>query len=98
VIATVLLNEGANLHLRRNPDPAAESLQLIPSGAQVIITGRIESGEWLQATYEGQQGWIASQYVTLALNGVPYQSARLPVISTPTPTPTLEATPEAAPA
>ena len=97
VIATVVLNEGANLHLRRNPDPAAESLQLIPSGAQVVVTGRIESGEWLQATYEGQQGWIASAYVTLALNGAPYQSVGLPVISTPTPTPTLEATPEAAP-
>lgn len=93
VLATVLLNEGANLHLRRNPDPAAESLQLIPSGAQIVITGRIESGTWLRATYQGQQGWIASEYVTLALNGAPYQAARLDVISTPTPTPTPEATP-----
>lgn len=95
VIATVLLNEGANLHLRRSPDASAESLALIPSGAQVVVTGRIESGEWLQVTYEGQQGWVASQFVTLSLNGAPYQSASLPVISTPTPTPTPEATAEA---
>jgi hypothetical protein len=93
VIATVLLNPGANLHLRRNPDAAAESLALVPSGAQLIVTGRIENGEWLQVTYDGQEGWIASLYVTLSLNGVPYQSARVPVISTPTPTPTVEATP-----
>ena len=93
VIATVLLNEGANLHLRRNPDAAAESLALVPNGAQLVVTGRIESGEWLQVSYEGREGWVASLYVTLSLNGVPYQSAQVPVISTPTPTATVEATP-----
>lgn len=95
IVATVLLNEGANLHLRRNPDTAAESLARIPSGAQVIVTARTEAGDWLQASYDGQVGWIASLYVTLSLNGVTYQSAALPVLSTPTPTPTLEPTPAA---
>ena len=86
VLATVLLDPGANLHLRRNPNPSAESLALIPSNAQVTVTGRTESGDWLQVTYEGQQGWIASQYVTLTFNGAPYQNSELTVISSPTPT------------
>jgi hypothetical protein len=95
VIATVQLNPGANLHLRRQPNENAESLALIPNGTQLVVTGQIESGDWLQVSYEGQQGWIASQYVTLTMNGVPYQSSLLPVISTPTPTPTSEPTPGA---
>jgi hypothetical protein len=86
VLATVLLDPGANLHLRRNASATAESLALIPSNAQVTVTGRTESGEWLRVTYEGQQGWIAAQYVTLTFNGEPYESSELTVISSPTPT------------
>lgn len=39
-IATVNLNSGVNLHLRRYPDPTSESLALIPNGTDVIILGR----------------------------------------------------------
>lgn len=94
VLATVLLDPGVNLHLRRHPDASAESLALIPSNAQVTVTGRTESGEWLQAIYEGQEGWIAAQYVTLTFNGTPYRSSDLTVISSPTPTSTPTPTPE----
>ncbi|MCB9435878.1 MAG: DUF4397 domain-containing protein [Anaerolineales bacterium] len=39
-IATVNVNSGVNLHLRRYPDPTSESLALIPNGTDVIILGR----------------------------------------------------------
>jgi uncharacterized protein YgiM (DUF1202 family) len=91
VAGEVLLNEGANLQLRRNPNAQAESLGLIPAGERVVITGRTEDGAWLQTTYEGNQGWVASAYMGLSFNGQPYNVVRLPVIGgTAGPTATLD--------
>lgn len=39
-IATVNVNSGVNLHLRRYPDATSESLALIPNGTDVVILGR----------------------------------------------------------
>lgn len=68
-IAEIILDPGANLHLRRNPDAASESLNLIPSGTRIVVSGRTADTIWLQVTFEGTEGWIATQYVDLTFNG-----------------------------
>ncbi|HYO89955.1 MAG TPA: SH3 domain-containing protein, partial [Candidatus Limnocylindrales bacterium] len=89
VVATVdQLNPGSNLHLRRNPDPAAESLALIPAGTQVVVEGVNDTGEWYQTTFNGTTGWISVNYVSLTFNGRPFDPVNLSVLATPTPTAT----------
>lgn len=92
VVGTVVLNAGANLNLRLNPSTSAGSIALIPSGTQFVVTGQNESGDWLQAEYQGQTGWVSSTFVTLTYNGVAYRVASLPVVVTVTQTavPTLD--------
>jgi hypothetical protein len=89
VVATIdQLNPGSNLHLRRNPTPDSESLGLIPAGTQLVVEGVNDTGEWYQVTFNGTTGWISSTYVSLTLNGRPYDPAGLQVLATPTPTQT----------
>ena len=92
VVGEVLLDEGANLQLRRQPDAQAESLALIPAGEQVVVTGRTEDGAWLYTSYDEREGWVNSAFVGLTLNGRTYNRVGLPVTgSTPaTATPTLD--------
>lgn len=82
------LNPDANLHLRRNNNDQAESLALLPDGSMMVVTGRSTDDLWYQVTYQGQPGWVFSQYVVLTFNGQPYEKENLPVIDTSTPTPT----------
>lgn len=81
-VAEVRLDPGANLQFRRNADRNSESLALIPSGTRLIVEGRDQQGEWLQATFEGQEGWIASQFVVLSFNGEFVDVFEVPVINT----------------
>jgi uncharacterized protein YgiM (DUF1202 family) len=68
-VATVVLNEGANIHLRRNPDVSSESLVLIPAGTLLIVDVRTAQADWLHTSFEGEEGWISSQFVTITYNG-----------------------------
>jgi len=68
-VASVVLDPTANLQLRRLPDVTSQSLALIPSGSQLIVLGRTEAADWLLVTYEGQEGWINAQFVTITFNG-----------------------------
>ncbi len=89
VIATIdKLDPGANLHLRRNPDASSESLGLIPSGTQLAVLGRNNSGTWLQVEYNGVRGWINASFVSVTRGGAPYRIEDIPsVIAEPTATP-----------
>ncbi len=69
VVATIVLDPGANIHLRRTPNSGGESLGLIPSGATVLVAGRTPDSQWLRVNYDGIDGWISSQYVDLRMNG-----------------------------
>lgn len=80
-IATVYLDAGASLQFRRYPSTVAESLGLIGANQQLTVTGRTEAGDWLQAEYQGQVGWISARYVGVTFNGSTYDPAQLPVIS-----------------
>jgi uncharacterized protein YraI len=88
------LNPDANLHLRRRNNEQAESLALLPNGTMMVVTGRSTDDLWYQVTYQGQPGWVSSQYVVLTFNGQPYERENLPVIHTSTPTPTPTETPQ----
>jgi len=68
-VAEVELDPSANLQFRRSPDATAESLNLIPSGTRVIIESRNAEGDWLKATFEGEEGWISANFVSLTFNG-----------------------------
>jgi len=86
IIAEVALDPGANLNLRRRPDANAEVIIPLPSGTQVIVSGRTVDEKWLNVTFEDQEGWIAAKtdtavFVRLSLNGRPIQFAEVPVFS-----------------
>ncbi len=83
-VATVVLNEGANLNLRRSPDANSEVLVRLPSGTQVIVTSRTADGQWLFVTFEDTTGWIAARsdvatFVRLTFNGRPANIEDIPL-------------------
>lgn len=77
-VADVLLDPSANLQLRRFPDATSESLNLIPSGTQLVVTARSEDSVWLRVTFEGNTGWIASQFVRVTFNGRAAELSEIP--------------------
>ncbi len=92
-VATVTLNSGANLNLRREPDANSEILAPIPSGTQVIVISRTEDGNWLNVTYEEQDGWVAAKsdsatFVRITFNGKPAEILDIPVTGEPVQPPT----------
>jgi len=93
-VAEVILDASANLQFRRNPDAQSESLNLIPAGTFLIVDLRSPDNLWLRAEFEGQTGWISSQYVALTFNGRQAELAEVPLdVTLPTPVPTLVPTP-----
>lgn len=86
-VAEVNLNPGANLQFRLNPDAAAESLNLIPTGTRLIIEGRTAEADWLLTSYEGQSGWVAADFVVLSFNGQFVDVIEVPVVTLAEPTP-----------
>ncbi|MEP6984079.1 MAG: DUF4397 domain-containing protein [Chloroflexota bacterium] len=83
-VAKVALESGSNLNLRREADANSEVLAPIPAGTQVIVISRTEDGNWLNVTYEDQDGWIAAKtdvatFVDITYNGKPAQISDIPV-------------------
>ncbi len=105
-VAKVTLNSGSNLNLRREPDANAEVIAPIPAGTEVIVISRSEDGNWLNVTYEEQDGWIAAKtdvatFVAISYNGKPALITDIPVTGEPVQPPasqpegtTVTATPE----
>ncbi len=96
VVATVDLNPGVSLQLRRYPQADSESLDLVPARAQLEVLGYTEApgqgrvGEpaspyWLYVRYRTENGgatvgWVSAQYVTLSKLGHPVEIADLPLV------------------
>ncbi|MDX2138286.1 MAG: SH3 domain-containing protein [Chloroflexota bacterium] len=55
-----------NLRLRSEPDREAETLLVIPFATTVMIYGRNEASTWWYTDYEGQQGWVDGEFLTLS--------------------------------
>ncbi|MEL6524156.1 MAG: SH3 domain-containing protein, partial [Chloroflexota bacterium] len=68
-VAEVILDADANLNLRRTPNVDSEVIVQIPSGTFLIVEARTADAEWLQVTFEGEVGWISSQFVSVTFNG-----------------------------
>lgn len=67
----------ANLRLRIGPGTSYRALTTIPNGTTVPVLGRNLVGDWIQVTYQGQTGWVASWYTRLTggrLDQLPVQS------------------------
>ena len=83
-VAKVALESGSNLNLRREPDANSEVIAPIPAGTEVIVISRTEDGNWLNVTYEEQEGWIAAKtdvatFVNISYNGKPALITDIPV-------------------
>ncbi len=81
-IATVQINPGANLNVRRDPNDQSEVVTQIPALLQVIVTGRTADELWLRTSYEGVEGWIASNFVTVTFNRQAVELSEIPVVGT----------------
>lgn len=68
VVGEVQTNLGVALHLRQRPSVDAKSLDLIPAGERLILSGVTESGEWYRAAFADSIGWVFGQYIALSLN------------------------------
>lgn len=75
VTATVFgLEPGVNLHVRRTPNPAAESLVLLPNGTAVELLGLNEDQSWAFVSFTSPQGgtvtgWVSTEFLNFNLNG-----------------------------
>ncbi len=101
VIATVTVNPGVNLQMRRLPGIDSESLTLLPAGAQLVAVGRTEvasqggligepqSLTWINAIFETESGritgWVNSQFLVLTFKGRAFDIKELPLVTEPTP-------------
>ncbi len=82
ILATVNLDPGVSLQLRRFPQTDAEALDRVPAGAQLEVLGYVESPSeglvgqpvdpnWIRVRYLKENGgatvgWVSAQYVTLS--------------------------------
>ncbi len=98
VIATVELEPGVSLQLRRFPQTDAESLDLVPARAQLEVLGYAESPSegligqptdvnWLYVRYRKENGgatigWVSAEYVSLSKLGHPVELTDLVVVDT----------------
>ncbi len=77
IVGEVNVNADSALHLRRYPDATSESLALIPRGRHLHLDGVTESSGWYKVTYEGNDGWVAGDYLLLSMDGRQYARAFL---------------------
>ncbi len=57
------------LNIRSGPGPEYPVTGAIPTNGQATILGCIEGSLWCQVTYNGNQGWAYSQYLTATIAG-----------------------------
>ena len=53
------------VNLRSGPSTSAGILTVMPSGAQLLITGAAQNGNWLPVTYNGQNGFADGDYISV---------------------------------
>ena len=77
IVGEVNVNFDAALHLRRYPDATSESLALLPPGLLLQLDGITESGGWYKVAHDGDDGWVAADYLILSMDGRQYARAFL---------------------
>jgi uncharacterized protein YraI len=93
------------LNVRAGPGTNYEALGILEVGAVVSLTGKNETGTWMQIVYNGGpggRGWVTAQYVQTDAAGLPVLNAFgtpvTPGASGGTPAPGVTATPTVGPA
>jgi len=65
-LKAIAFNEGdQTVNVRETPDLNGKILTLLENGAQAIIIGRTEKGDWLRVSVQGVNGWVYSEMVAL---------------------------------
>lgn len=54
-----------NLRLRAEPLEESATLLTIPYAEAITLTAQTSGGGWYAASYDGQEGWVAGQFLTL---------------------------------
>lgn len=60
-----------DLNLRAAPGPQAEIVGVIPGDGAVTVQQCITESQWCKVSFEGQEGWAYSAYLTAPLEGQP---------------------------
>jgi uncharacterized protein YraI len=68
-LAATLATAMTPLNIRSGPGPQYSIVGAIPDRGQATIIGCIQDSLWCQVSYNGQQGWAYSQYLTARLSG-----------------------------
>jgi len=79
IVGEVNVDENSALHLRLYPDEESESLNLVPPGARLQISGMTNNRQWYRVSYRQETGWVAAAYVLLSLDGQRYARATLEI-------------------
>ena len=68
-IAATNATATTDLNLRAAPNAQAEIVDVIPGQGEVMIDQCIEAAQWCAVSYNGQDGWAYSPYLTASLDG-----------------------------
>ena len=79
IVATVQTSADVPLNFRPRPDTEWAPTAELPNGTQVVVVGRTADGEWLEVVFEGENGWISTDFVTLTFNDRPQELLEIPV-------------------
>lgn len=79
VVATVNVGGDTALQFRPGPDTIFAPTAELTNGTRVPVISRNGAFTWIQVEFEGQTGWVSASFVTLSLNGRPFNLADLPV-------------------
>lgn len=80
-LGTAVLNtDGSTLNLRSGPGTGYAAVASIPADAVLTITG-LDSG-WYKTSYNGKDGYVSSDYVTLSSSASTQQTTRTGVLNT----------------
>lgn len=55
----------SNLHLRAQPNTAADSLLVMPRGSTAAVLARTSDSSWLKLNFNGVVGWSSARYLTV---------------------------------
>lgn len=75
-VRVINLDPGANLNVRRTPDPTGEVLAQLPLNTVAEFLGLSEAGDWVYLSYASPDGvtitgWSSTSFLQLNLNGEP---------------------------
>ena len=59
----------ANVNMRTGPDIDFPAVEVIPEGEPVNIRGCLDDESWCDVTWDGQRGWVYSEYLAFEQRG-----------------------------